>query len=165
MRNLTTVKAPELRKAALAALEAQEDQWSAFWRLPAVVASQLGGDMRDKASLNARYDWDVSPAMDNWTGRVRRVLNALADEGAIARVRKGQQTPWEHEASEAMYFTLSAYAQAQGEAEARRAEVTAYALAWGEIQQRLEEGAGVRLAPSGTLSQDDWQKLLEKAGW
>lgn len=165
MRNLTTVKADELRKAALEAMEAQDSGWNHFWRLPPAVAEALDGSMTDKASLGAVRDWDVTPAMDRWSGRVRRMLNALADEGLIVRVRRGEQTPWGHEASDAVYFTLEAYDLAKGEADLKRAAEAVEAMTWHQVKERLAAGPGVELAPSGTLSLDDWLQLLEKGGW
>lgn len=166
MRNLQTVKPDELAKAALDALEAQEGQWSAFWRLPDVTAAQLGGSMHNAESLGITRSWgSIQGEMNNWVERVRRALNRLADERAIVRVRRGEQLPWGGEAPEAYYFTLAAAGQAKAEAEAKNDAEVVEAAVWRQIRDRLAAGPGVQLAPSGTLRQDDWLDLLEKAGW
>lgn len=161
--NLTTVGAAAVRDAALDLVNDAGD--TEFYVMPGRVASLLGFQYGTHVAHGTTREWERRHAEESWTGRVRRALDKLADDGLIVKVKRDGRLPDGSCASGTTYYSHKAYAEAEDKAQARRTAAEVEAATWRQIRDRLASGPGVQLAPSGTLSLDDWLQLLEKAGW
>lgn len=167
MRDLRHVTPAEIEPAALRAVEEENGRIEGYLADDR-VAALLGGSVDDLRSMGVSpaFRWEFAAAQRKWSGRVRRVMDKLADNGALVKVGKDQRTPGgTHATNTVFYYTPGAY-----QAEIRRAaEGTQRALEvqrrWEEVQRRLWDGPAIRLGSGGKLSLEDWEKLLIEGGW
>jgi hypothetical protein len=145
--------------AAVRKYVAESDGMVENWRLRNAVADELGIN-RSQSSRLLRQTWA------KFTGQVTRSLNALAAEGMVLKVGRGQRGPDGKVAyaNEVRYFTSQAWQQAEREAEAREAERQHQLAVQQEITERfarcgyevLVEGGGV------TFKGDQAGRLLDE---
>lgn len=167
MRRLDSMTAGELRDAALDEVQERGDIES--WRIAGRVALRLGGNLNDAASLGVRSmnDYrDAEEAKSRFTGRVRRALGKLADEGTFVKVGSRQKLPSGHSSGQfAVYFTPEAFGAARHEHAERMEAADALEKRWKSINRRLTGPSGVALDRQHRLTVDEWEQLLDAAGW
>jgi hypothetical protein len=166
MRRLADLANPELRNAALAL--ARESGHTESWRMARDVATRLDASVFDAVSVGVRANHyqEFQAAVTRFTGRVRRQLDNLADEGLIIKVGARERLPDGHSGGQyAHYYTPEAFEAARQQAAERRADTAALEQRWTAIRQRLLTGPGVALNRQRQLTTDEWEQLLDKAGW
>jgi hypothetical protein len=167
MRQLSAITTAELREACLGFVEEFDEVES--WQVPRLVAVKLGASLNDAFSLGVQsmdHGREVRAAETRWASRIRAQLDKLATEGAIVKIGAHQTLPTGYSSGNmAHYYTPAAYeTAAQKHSDDLKAMLTENRR-WAEIGRRLEIGASVRLRNSHRLAIEQWEQLLDKAGW
>lgn len=166
MKRLDALTSDELMQTALALV--QESGHTESWRIPRDVAEQLGASTHDEASVGVPENRfrEYSAAVARFSGRVSRALGKLADQGLIVKVGARETLPSGGMGGQfAHYYTPKAYQAALAERDAARATAEVLAGRWKAINQRLLTQIDCTLNRQHQLSVDEWERLLDRAGW
>lgn len=122
------------------------------------VAEKLGS-----GSKAVPQGYSGTRVQERYLGRVKRAMDALAEEGVLVRVGAKDRPPDGTSPGTVSYWTPEAYQEAKSESEKRRREGQAQAFRNDRIHSRLR-AAGIAVLPDGSLRPDDWEHLLDLAG-
>lgn len=139
--------------------------------------------------VNGAY-WDIGKAMqvglyeqetqldrinaDRFSNQIRRALDALATEGSLIKIGKGDQSLTGYRQNTPEYYTPAQHEHAVAKAQQERTDKLTAATRWEEIYDQLERlGIPVQSWNRGqriVLELDGWDTLLEQltkgtGGW
>lgn len=167
MRQLAAITAVELKQACLEIVTEAGDIESPW--VPREAADKLGASMYDAHSLGVQsmnHHREVIAAERRWNSRVRGQLDKLAAEGTIVKIGAHETLPTGYSSgNRARYYTPEAYEAAVQKHNDGLKEKTKRTERWQKIRVRLVDGAGVMLSSEHRLSPDEWEQLLDRAGW
>jgi hypothetical protein len=157
-RLLDSLKPAEIKAAVLA--EMNERGSAESYELTVAVARRCGSNERNYPP-DARA-WAIRDIDDRYVGRIKRGLESLTDDGILVKHGSGyKKIP--------KYWTQAAWAERERQALEAAAAEEAERQRWVKIADRLSvQGllfSGMPHSSPGRLSRDDWEKLLDKAGW
>jgi hypothetical protein len=147
------------REVALAERGALES-----WRAPALVASYLG----ITEQYNGARTYTEASALRRFQGQVARSLNALARDGVLRKVGRGDRGPdggWNRR-NEACYYTPEEWDAAAARAAKHEAAAKAEEDRWAAIYDRL---VALGIFPGGNRGEPvhlvvpEWSNLLDMA--
>jgi uncharacterized protein DUF3693 len=149
------------RKVAAQPGEGRNDGWWRSWEVPALVAQVLGvADARNNSTSHRS-----GPRFD---AQATRAFNALAVEGVLVKVGRGERSPHGRRlGNEAEFYTPSAYKNAVAEMETAQAQRARTRQAWESVWDRLTAlGLSPRAADGRghkvRLDLEDWEKILDE---
>lgn len=167
MRQLTAITAAELKQACLEIVTEAGDIES--WQPPHQVAVKMGGSLHDAFSLGVQsmdHSREVRLAETRWASRVRAQLDKLAAEGTIVKIGARETLPTGYSSGNiAHYYTPEAYEAAVQKHNDDLFQVIKGQQRWQDIRNRLHAGADVSLSTQHRLAIEQWEQLLDRAGW
>lgn len=167
MRQLAAITTAELKQACLEIVtEAGEIE---SWKISDTAAGKLDASTRDPESLGVKgmgYHREVRTAETRWASRVRAQLDKLATEGTIVKIGARETLPTGYSSGNiAHYYTPEAYEAAVQKHNDDLFQVIKGQQRWQDIRNRLHAGADVSLSTQHRLAIEQWEQLLDRAGW